>query len=412
MHKTGSQAGPTKPTRTGTAEVPRSLAGSTPTNTQTCTHTEAVNIFLPLSVLTLAAQIWEPIAVKRFLSHPHFQKYQDNALKAHQAMLEADTEGFRTLLDKKDTPSGSMLQAALTDTAAYMHSILAKPSRREGKEAMAHLEALAQGGACRTLGLISLGQRVGSLQKDPSGNLRLGKTREAFRATRGAPQQLQQLSRLLTAEWLQPWFEACGLAPSQATRRLSGPVHVLGRMVDIADKELRQLGSWSGIQGEYLRPHVLRKLTALAMEQPEAGLGSLKVVTGWPKTNTSFQIWKKLAPDSAGKFTNQMPSLSSQRHFWQVLSGLDPTCNPLLTPMWVCLWRQALQAVPGARAWVAEADKDSTTRAKVAEAFEAKRRSLVKGDACPPSPRDILGSLLGLAPSQAQQGHASEAQGS
>ncbi len=174
--------------------------------------------------------------MKHFVGHRHFQKFWDSARKAQETMLEADAEALRALLTEVGTPSASALHAALTDTAAYMHSVMAKPSSREGKAALAHLEALKRDGSCSNLGLVSLGQRVGSLQKDPSGSLRLGPQGEVFRATRVAPQQLQQLSKQLTAKWLQPWLEACGLAPSQATQTRSGPVDVLGRMMDIADK--------------------------------------------------------------------------------------------------------------------------------------------------------------------------------
>ena len=95
---------------------------------------------LPISVLWIAAQLWEPLAVEHFVSKFKVQSESQRPLRA------------------------AALGNAFASTALHMHEL----GQKDDGVAMAHLSLLGEQGMCRFFCVVALGQRLGLLKDAPS----------------------------------------------------------------------------------------------------------------------------------------------------------------------------------------------------------------------------------------------------
>ena len=323
---------------------------------------------LPISVLWIAAQLWEPLAVEHFVSKFKVQSESQRPLRAAASAL-------------------------------HMHEL----GQKDDGVAMAHLSLLGEQGMCRVFGVLALGLRLGLLKPAPSlkrargdrvpkssragDTVCLGKLSKMFVVTRGETPQLTELvqhARSFT------WPVVSGSARFEARNALTAAMSLHDEVKRLHER----LGGWAIVGAGYVSQHIQRKLHLLLPGRVPA-CRCLETTAGWPKTDESLKFWRTLSPDVNGYLSpSVLPSFLHNNKLWSVIGGLSE--DPRYTHMWLCLFGNAIGQVPGARAWLTLADTSPATRAGAAAAFEDARARLDRVLGVPPHPRQVLEEVVSL----------------
>lgn len=260
-----------------------------------CAFLECAKPTMPLAVLFILAQLWEPEATRCFAA----------AIAPHLPH-----------------PSGEHLATALQSTLRHMDDLrqaLGAPWDTCCKQ----VEILREQGLQRHLGPATLAQRMGVAQKSDRGTLRVSKGGELL------------LLRAATSPACSEVAEKLRESPRVPT----SPAQVRA-VASAMEAKLRSLKSWACMAGDYLRKHVMRKIMLKLCED-------LPPATEWGRLPLSALSLDTCSPDRHG-FLKKLPAT------WTVaeLAALAPHVAPAMLSMWPCLFRKAL-ADEKARAWVA-----------------------------------------------------------
>ena len=219
-------------------------------------------------------------------------------------------------------------------------------------------------GSQRILGYLALAQRLGLLKKvaeshqhQPSVIFSSGVTDDKYLFTDHA-QRLDELITHMPRTWKKPqtpdeYMEFCAQV----------------------DSDLRSLPSWSNMGGNYLRPHVARKIILLA----DIGMQWRKKTTPIPR-----DVWERCCPD-------QHAHLGSIPPLWNMyrVAAIAPRISPMYYSMWACLFGAATRQ-PRLRAWLEAQVANETTAAF----NEAARRLIAKRHGVTPAPAGVVSFAL------------------
>jgi len=322
-------------------------------------------------VLTIAAQLWSPHAVRHFMSrlrHHHKPAGQNCKPKRPQAACR-DRSRKPQAADQKSSERARKSQAADQEgseseqrfgwdlTPAKLAMAVLDTTRH-----MAHMEAedlarerasMQEGGICRLLGIRRVAARMGLITKAPNGKGDLDLNGTAFTITKNHTKCQEMLQ-------MEPWPR-----PSSAAE--------LADMLVRADGSLRSLGPWAqmGSSSTYLAPHVLRKIAILFQQTCLPDMNWAEV----PR-----HVWSLASPD-------QSQHLAALPKHWSSKQIADITPNiPLIQwSMWACLLDPALR-LPGAQEWLASRH--------AAWQFAATARELEHAEGAAPTPSEVIKAAL------------------
>ena len=219
-------------------------------------------------------------------------------------------------------------------------------------------------GSQRILGYLALAQRLGLLKKvaeshqhQPSVIFSSGVTDDKYLFTDHA-QRLDELITHMPRTWKKPqtldeYMEFCAQV----------------------DSDLRSLPSWSNMGGNYLRPHVARKIILLA----DIGMQWRKKTTPIPR-----DVWEMCCPDQHAHLVSIPPLWNMYR-----VAAIAPRISPMYYSMWACLFGAATRQ-PRLRAWLEAQVANETTAAF----NEAARRLIAKRHGVTPAPAGVVSFAL------------------
>lgn len=329
---------------------------------------------LPASTMTMLAQMWEPHGVDAFLAAP-----------------EATSK----------KPTAEVLATCFATAARHLDQL-----RRDGGPAhrahQSHLEFLQHNGVCKDLGMVRLGKRLGLLRdaepRDGEGAaasrpaiVTLGAGR-ALVLTDSPTQQLRDMVKSLN-------FSAPPAGGSPTSTEVFEKYAGYLRKVDGA---LRELPGWAGMKGQYVRPHVLRKIALWLLRS--RGYGGLADPGTWARGLCSYEragpteLFDTLSPDSCGHLARIPKSYrNTSTSFAQLLrsfAALD--VHPLHITMWACFFGTAFKKWPIARQWVDDAAKDVAAVGALQARFATAKALCQSREGCTkqPTATDVVEAMM------------------
>lgn len=270
------------------------------------------------------------------------------------------------------------------------------PSRQTQPVAQDTLQNNSEGGACKTLGLVAVGHRLGVLRgNDCGGACSLAATKKQRQQKHNITNEVvlgRQSRRFTVVANCRRFGDMLAAFPSLWACDKKSPDELLE---DIR-KQIQAFGNahgWArmGPNGEYLRPHVVRKLWFL-----------LNSVQGIQQSDVEWQHWslaklRDLFPDMRG-FVNNAP-----RHWTDIRQfiSMAPEVPLSMHSCWTCLVGYATsdkycgnppEFAKQVSRFIA-AGCEHETQAFVRAAFEAERERLSSSRKAPPTPLMVLRGL-------------------
>ena len=296
---------------------------------------------MPAALLVVLAQLWEPEAVA--------------FAAAAFGSGTAPAKTKRALLPRGQAPQDLLLRAALVSATQNLSDLLQQDSPG-ADTARAHRRILHEQGVGRVLGTQAVMQRIGLLSKDAEGPLTFpgGQPTQRYRLCQGMPAPLAELAAKLEQPWPQP-----------------ASLGEYASFLERADADLRGLGSWAGMGGEYVRPHVLRKLALLMLE------GDAAPRMDWKKVPR--MTWLAASPDAKAQVAAIPQSWTMAR-----IMAIAPRIKPSMCSMWVCLLGSAMANDPTAQEEVQRGDSQAQ------RAFAHVAQELRQELGVTPSPRQVM----------------------
>lgn len=302
------------------------------------------------SVLVILAQLWLPGAQATFCAA---LREQTGSLAGAVTGRQLGIAVQQAVAQQKRPPAGEAERARRAAETAIMH----------------------EQGMQRFFGPTALSTRLGL---PPPADARRGK---AARPDQGgsadlADSQVYSRCQELVDRLRQPW-------PPPST------FDQFETLMAQVDSQLQQMPGWALFGGDYVRAHVLRKLSLLYLEA-----GPLCDVS-WG--HLPRESWARASPD-------QRSLLTGIPDHWPtaIIARLVPGVKPPLLSMWACLFHAALRTV-AARTWAAQGD-----RIAFAAAVAAYRAS---HGGVPPSPAQAIQIAMAAARTPPSTGNPKRKQG-
>ena len=263
------------------------------------------------SVLVILAQLWLPGAQATFCAA---LREQTGSLTGAVTGRQLGIAVQQAVAQQKQPPAGEAERARQAAETAIMH----------------------EQGMQRFFGPTALATRLGlPPPADASASGQHGKAArrgEAARPDEGgladlADSQVYSRCQELVDRLCQPWSPPSTLDQFET-------------LMALVDTQLQQMPGWARFGGDYVRPHILRKLSLLYLES-----GPLRDLS-WG--DLPRESWARASPD-------QHRLLDGIPDHWPTASiaRLAPGVNPPLLSMWACLFHSALRTA-ASRAWAAQ----------------------------------------------------------
>ena len=308
-----------------------------------------VRVDMPLVIVAITAQLWEPYAVEYFMNDPAIAKAVEGA-------------GRLTAVAIRKALHSMIIQ--INDLA------LAVNKNRH----MHHLMVLKEQGTCRHFGVIAFCRRLGILapmeEQGAASQSAASKT-----VTLGIMQQ--QYILLDTTVYIQDMLNLM----AKAWKPPTNPAGIDKWQNDIGNT-LQRLPAWArqgsdSKPGTYIIVHIKRKALVLLCMHPESPMRNIN----WK--DVSKNVWQSCCPD-VKEFMSSLPV------WWRMqdIMRMAPSVSPVLYQCFCCLLHGAFAAQPGARQLVTEAG---------AVVFENARNQLTQELPDIPSPTMVIERALKLA---------------
>jgi len=307
--------------------------------------------WLPLPLLWLLAQLWEPTALRVVMRHSKVKPWAEHAAIMANVSEAPGCKGPPKL-------SANDLIEIMADAAEEMST-----HHQQDGVGRWHLEILKIQGAIRFFGMVAVGQRLGVLVKaeeqesapkkrrksEGPSRITLGLQGATFMVVRTTTHQAQDLVKHAGQRWFHPQLQTLrsgngdGLEAMRATMTVLDDLHA-------------KLNGWAGAGGTYLAPHINRKFIMLLSTHFKF-LDDIQDPAAWPRSSEALASMEHGAPDAKRHLDQQLPTFASGRNAWPILVGLG--CPPLSVTLWLCFYGYAVKQHVGLLPWLEDADKSS-----------------------------------------------------
>jgi hypothetical protein len=247
---------------------------------------QAANPLWPMSVLTVMALLWSPMAVSAFAT----------AIKSHIVDLQAEN-----ICSALHATLKAMDKAAQEDTEEWQHQVL-------------HERLMTENGMQRFLGPATIARLL--LVAQPCGSSHSHRTVRVSSSGRHLQLKDDDLSRCKELVETLP-----SRLPSKPTTCRTWETNLQD-----AEKQLRCLPSWANLGGSYIRAHILRKV------------GSLWAPPRKEVLTMSRKSWTTMQPDRG----NHLQCIPAHWTFHEI-ACLAPCLDPQMFSMWLCMLHTAMK---------------------------------------------------------------------